>query len=156
MLNYSLERFMTIGDRISLFAKKCYGSQKNFAEFLHMSPQQITAYVTGTRTAHIYILRQFYNSGMSVDWLLTGQGSMFADNPRGQKLMEELQKKYKYEFEHDPTLQPPTKRLNQDDIKQIVQLATVETLRELAEAGRIELKEGESMDDLIVKEGEFE
>lgn len=79
---------MTFGERIRIFAKKCYGSQKNFAEHINFDYSYLNRIALGKNTPGADILQKFYEAGMSINWLLSGKGSMFADNSVGKQLME--------------------------------------------------------------------
>lgn len=66
----------TIGSRISEFAIKVYRNKKTFAERMGMLPQQLNAYIQGERSPSYEILEKFFNTGMSIDWLISGEGDM--------------------------------------------------------------------------------
>ena len=47
---------------------------------------QISRYLNGSNFPSTDMLAKFYSAGMSIDWLLSGNGTMFVDNPEGRKL----------------------------------------------------------------------
>jgi transcriptional regulator with XRE-family HTH domain len=77
---------MTLGNRISLFINSCYKSQSQFAELVQLDPSSLNRYIHNKCTPTIDILEKFKKLGMSIDWLIDGQGSMFAQNEVGGKL----------------------------------------------------------------------
>ena len=75
------------GNRIAEFAKLFYGSQKKFAIAIGISPQHLHAYVKKkSRKPGYEILEKFHQSGMSINWLISGTGKMTADNSIGKIL----------------------------------------------------------------------
>lgn len=69
-------------------------NMSNMARKLGINRNQMQTYVTNT-TPSADVLRKFVDIGISSDFLLTGKGSMFADNKKGQQ----LKLKYDIEFE---------------------------------------------------------
>lgn len=76
---------MIVGERLAQFIKKSYKIQKEFAEFTKISAQQVNNYVTGRSKPSIDVLEKFVRAGLNSNWLLTGEGIMFADNIAGTK-----------------------------------------------------------------------
>jgi transcriptional regulator with XRE-family HTH domain len=71
----------TLGDRIKAFAKARYGTQKALAEALGMPESQLSGYVKGVKAPASDVMERFRQAGMSIDWLLSGEGEMDAAPP---------------------------------------------------------------------------
>lgn len=81
---------MGIGERIRLFAKRKYGTLKNLAAAMEISPQQLQQYISGKREPGSRILIKFLKLGCDINWLLGG--SEKAESYRVYKLESELRK----------------------------------------------------------------
>ncbi len=77
---------MTLGQRILHFIDVCYGTQKRFAEETGIGAIQLNRYINDKTSPGIEALIRFKDSGMSIDWLVEGEGSMFANNHKGRAL----------------------------------------------------------------------
>lgn len=80
------KKILSFTERLTLFANSCFPSKKDFAEYLGMSPQHLSAYLNGAREPSKKILEKFYIAGLSLDWLFSGSGEMYAQNARGKIL----------------------------------------------------------------------
>lgn len=67
---------MHIGERIRIFAKRKYGTLKNLAEAMEISPQQLQQYISGKREPGSKILAKLLRLGCDINWLLGGSESM--------------------------------------------------------------------------------
>ena len=57
-----------------------YATQKELAEALHVTPSQVSNYLTGQRLPSLQVARTFCDlTGTNLEWLLTGQA------PRGNR-----------------------------------------------------------------------
>ncbi|PJA96841.1 MAG: hypothetical protein CO129_04220 [Ignavibacteriales bacterium CG_4_9_14_3_um_filter_34_10] len=65
-----------IGQRIRVFAKRKYGTLKNLAEAISISPQQLQQYISGNREPGSKILIKFLRIGADINWLLSGNESI--------------------------------------------------------------------------------
>jgi len=81
---------MTIGERLNLFALSCYQSQYNFAKYIGISKSYMNRIVNNKVNPGLDILSKFISSGVSVNWLLEGKGSMFANNQTGRNLKNKI------------------------------------------------------------------
>ncbi|OGU39106.1 MAG: hypothetical protein A2X61_04675 [Ignavibacteria bacterium GWB2_35_12] len=81
---------MTIGERLNLFACSCYRSQYNFANYLGISKSYLNRIINEKINTGLDIISKFISSGVSVNWLLEGKGSMFANNNTGMNLKNKL------------------------------------------------------------------
>lgn len=70
-----------------LFGETVYNSVKEFAEAVKMAPPNLQKYMNDDREPGSGVLRKLYNLGCNINWLLTGQGDMFADNDIGRQLL---------------------------------------------------------------------
>jgi transcriptional regulator with XRE-family HTH domain len=77
---------MTIGKRLEDFIKKAYKMQREFAATTGISAQQVNNYVTNRSKPSVSILKKFNVAGLNLNWLLMGNGSMFARNETGDRL----------------------------------------------------------------------
>lgn len=69
---------MTLGDRLALFAEERFGSQEKMAAAVALAPQTISKYVKGVSEPGAKTLAKLKTLGLSIDWLLTGEGVMDA------------------------------------------------------------------------------
>ena len=79
-------RVETIGERILAFATAKnegveWGAQTALAALLEMSTQQLSSYVKGGSMPGPDVLRRFRDVGVSVEWLLFGEGEMLSPEP---------------------------------------------------------------------------
>jgi transcriptional regulator with XRE-family HTH domain len=79
---------MTIGERITLFIESCYQTQTKYAELVKLNPSSLNRYVRNKCAPTLDILEKFKSTGMSIDWLIDGKGSMFAQSEEGDKLKD--------------------------------------------------------------------
>ena len=70
----------TIGDRIRHFAKTRFGTLKRFGEAVGLTPSRVTEYVQNQYIPGGDILVRFKEVGMSLDWLVSGEGEMLAED----------------------------------------------------------------------------
>lgn len=69
-----------IGIRIRIFAKRKYGTLKELANALEISPQQLHQYVSGSREPGAKILAKFLRIGCDINWLLGGMETEHSSN----------------------------------------------------------------------------
>ena len=67
---------MTIAERLQKYIDEHYGSHKEFAEKVGITPYTLSRYINDKGIPVTDILLRFLDLGMSVDWLLTGIGEM--------------------------------------------------------------------------------
>jgi len=84
-----------IGQRIKLF-RSLYNKGKplssaQLAHRLDEGPDKIRNYESGRSALPLRLLLKFHNQGLSMHYLLTGEGEMFSDTPEGLRLMSELE-----------------------------------------------------------------
>ncbi len=77
---------MAVHKRLKEFILTCYTSQINFAEEMNLSKSCIARYVSGLVKPDGKCLIKMHEKGLSINWLFSGTGSMFADNETGKKL----------------------------------------------------------------------
>ena len=80
---------MSIGERLKQFIVKCYQNQINFSEIIGLNQATISRYIKNTHQPDSENLIKMQEIGISIDWLLTGIGSMYADNPLGRQFRAE-------------------------------------------------------------------
>lgn len=68
----------TIGSRLKAFAKARYKRLGVFAEAAGINPSQLSDYVADKFVPRGDVLTKFAELGLNVNWLLTGEGEMFA------------------------------------------------------------------------------
>lgn len=81
---------MTLGKRLNLFACTCYRSQYNFSNYIGISKSYLNRIVNDKISTGVDILSKLISSGVSVNWLLEGRGSMFANNNTGKELKNKI------------------------------------------------------------------
>ncbi|MBN1638498.1 MAG: helix-turn-helix transcriptional regulator [Ignavibacteriales bacterium] len=67
-----------ISNRLRIFAKRRYGTLKNLANALNISPQQLHQYVSGRREPRVRVLMKLFTLGCDINWLLGGAESIDA------------------------------------------------------------------------------
>lgn len=72
----------TVGARLRAFAKQKFGSLKAFGQAVDLSPSQVSDYVSDRYTPGGDLLTRMRALGLSVDWLLTGEGEMLVTEKR--------------------------------------------------------------------------
>ncbi len=78
-------------ERIRRFGLKKFGSIKEFAEAMDMSPSNLQAYLQNRRQPGTPILKRLSELGCDIDWLLTGE----ENNDKRLKIIEEQSKRIK-------------------------------------------------------------
>jgi hypothetical protein len=81
-------KLKTAGERIKFFAKKYYGGIGKLASFVNMPQSTFSQYTSKKNPqnpGHDF-LKKMYDSGCSVNWILFGDGDIFAHNETGIKL----------------------------------------------------------------------
>ncbi|MBI9070325.1 MAG: helix-turn-helix transcriptional regulator [Melioribacteraceae bacterium] len=79
-----------IGQRIRMFAKRKYGTLKNLADEMEISPQQLQQYISGKREPGSKVLVKLLKLGCDINWLLGGSESI--ESYRIYKLETEIKK----------------------------------------------------------------
>ncbi len=77
---------MNKADRLLLFIQNCYGGRSVFADEINISRSTISRYITDKNFPTEESLLKFHKAGLSIDWYLTGNGSMYASNAKGIEL----------------------------------------------------------------------
>lgn len=80
-----------MGDRIRKFGLEKFGSIKEFAEAMGMSPSNLQAYLQDRREPGTPILKRLIDLGCDVYWLLTGE----ENNDKRLKIIEEQSQRIK-------------------------------------------------------------
>lgn len=62
------------------------GTMKDFAEALQMKPPALQSYLNGRSKPGFPIMNRLLSLGCNLNWLMSGDGNMFADNPAGKAL----------------------------------------------------------------------
>lgn len=75
----------SIGQRIRQFAETRYGTLKAFGQAVGLTSSALNAYVQDDRTPGAGLLQRFQSAGMSIDWLLNGEGSMDMSRKRAEE-----------------------------------------------------------------------
>lgn len=75
---------MGIGERIRHFGLHTFGKIKDFALAMGMAPPNLQKYMNNEREPGIGILQKLQNLGCSIDWLISGEGSM--QLPRSKRI----------------------------------------------------------------------
>jgi transcriptional regulator with XRE-family HTH domain len=65
---------MTIGQRLRKFGLERYGSIKEFAKAMRMSPPGVQQYLADKREPGTPVLQRLIRLGCDVEWLMTGKG----------------------------------------------------------------------------------
>jgi transcriptional regulator with XRE-family HTH domain len=86
---------MEIFKRLRLFIEQNFLSTREFCELCNCDKSQICRYVNGVKQPSATILQKFYMAGLSIDWLFSGMGDMFASNEQGNILKNQHYQKGK-------------------------------------------------------------
>jgi transcriptional regulator with XRE-family HTH domain len=80
---------MEWNQRLSNFISTNYENQKKFAERTGINYTYVSQLVKGLKNPGSDMLNLIYDSGCSIDWLLYGEGDMYAGNDAGMYLAEQ-------------------------------------------------------------------
>lgn len=81
-------KLKTAAERLKFFAKKYYGGIGKLASHINMPQSTFSQYTSKKNPqnpGHDFLIKM-YNSGCSVNWILFGDGDIFAHNEVGIKL----------------------------------------------------------------------
>ncbi|MFA6571694.1 MAG: helix-turn-helix transcriptional regulator [Bacteroidota bacterium] len=81
---------MKIGNKIKLFIKTCYESQTFFAKLICVDRTYLNRIINDKISPGLDILSKLNLSGISLEWLLNGNGSMYSANAVGEKLRKKV------------------------------------------------------------------
>lgn len=79
----------TPGERIKQIAKSVFGSVGNMAVALKMTQASLSQYITARRDVGPALILNLERIGIGSDYILSGNGSVYADNDAGRKLREQ-------------------------------------------------------------------
>ncbi len=82
---------MTFNIRLKEFIHNNYDSIKSFSDQIKIDQTQLSKYIKGIHTPSYDILVKLFDAGLNINWLISGTGSMFADNDVGNKLRMEYE-----------------------------------------------------------------
>ncbi|MFN3196132.1 MAG: helix-turn-helix domain-containing protein [Chlorobiota bacterium] len=68
---------MSFSGRLRVIADDVYGSQVELAEKLGLTNIAVNNYISGKRKPSFEVISNLYNLGFSIDWLISGKGSMY-------------------------------------------------------------------------------
>lgn len=74
------------GERLREFITKNYVSINTYSRIINVEPANISRYVNGHFAPSQRILKRINDTGCSIDWLMTGKGTMYANNDNGELL----------------------------------------------------------------------
>lgn len=77
---------MTAGKRLQIFVITCYESVSNFSEFVNISVSTLNKFFSDKLFPDLTGLIKLKSTGLSIDWLVDGCGSMYARNETGETL----------------------------------------------------------------------
>lgn len=121
----------TTADRIRAFISRHFKNKKEFAEQIGISQQHLSAYLTGKRVPALDLLSRFHQVGMSIDWLISGEGSDIANSEGGEKLRREsVSNRSNISEVHDSrTVKVPFIR-DAEDLKRLMKEAMTEVIHD--------------------------
>jgi len=99
---------MEIFERLRFFVENNFNSTRIFCELSGIDKSQICRYISGNMQPSASILQKLYLIGLNINWLLSGNGSIFADNPKGNELKAKHEDKYS-----DDTIKEVKERVKQ-------------------------------------------
>lgn len=78
------------GERLREFARRCYRSVAELEREMEVG-KVLGQYVRGPSEPGFGLLQRLYRAGCNINWLLSGEGSMYAPNARGRELRKEIE-----------------------------------------------------------------
>jgi len=78
-----------VGKRLKKFIVENYGEIKIFSEKFNIPTSTLSLYINGKRDPGAEQLSKIYNSGCDLNWLMDGEGDMYAGNEAGMYLAEQ-------------------------------------------------------------------
>lgn len=124
------------GKRFKLFLTKSKLKQKDVAKIFNCYSTDITKLINGAMHLQKYS-KQIYFLGCNLNWLLTGEGSMYADNKAGKEL------KVKYEepeYIQEENIGNDIEDTNNIDLDEIFDEMKDKLINRLAAAGKLKKK----------------
>ncbi len=76
----------TLGERTRRFGEVAFGSIEEFARTLKIAPSNLQKYLSGERNPGLGMLQRLHELGCNINSLISGDGTMFADNAQGRML----------------------------------------------------------------------
>ncbi|HVZ41285.1 MAG TPA: hypothetical protein VHI13_18545 [Candidatus Kapabacteria bacterium] len=67
----------TQGERIDHFAHKLFGNQRALAKAMAMQPSQVNVYCMNNQAPGYGPLKQLFELGMSIDWLMADENELY-------------------------------------------------------------------------------
>lgn len=123
--------------RLRYFIKIVYdGRSADLARAMGISAQALSSYLSGKRNYGIHFIEKLWKVGCNTNWLLYGDGLVFANNPVGQQLQQKFQNDENFVQTIAPSV-ATVDRLNRSDLKELTETITRNTIKQLAKAGKI-------------------
>jgi len=85
------KKYNPVLERLEIVAETCFGSRPNLARAIGKRPDTLNGYYKSDSVPGGEFLAILREQGISADWLLSGDGSMFADNEAGRTLAARAQ-----------------------------------------------------------------
>lgn len=93
---------MTLGKRLRIFALSSFDELNHFAKAIGTSPAVISQWFKDVKSPSVLYLEKIYKIGCNINWLLSGEGEMFAPNFAGA----EVKRKYDTNSKKDGSSEP--------------------------------------------------
>jgi hypothetical protein len=77
---------MKLGLRLRMFALTAFGELNKFSTAIGTSPAVLSQWLGDIKMPSCQYLERIYRSGCNINWLLSGEGIMLADNEAGKML----------------------------------------------------------------------
>jgi transcriptional regulator with XRE-family HTH domain len=74
--------------RLDEFIIRSYKNYAEFAKAIGVDRSTIWHYINGLTKPPLSRMEDFYKAGVNINWLITGEGSMFSDCENGLRLHE--------------------------------------------------------------------
>jgi hypothetical protein len=81
---------MSIGERLRTFAETGFRTITEFAYAIGSSPQNVYKYFKTDREPSAVVMKRLVEAGCNLNWLVAGDGDMFADNSAGDALRAKI------------------------------------------------------------------
>jgi transcriptional regulator with XRE-family HTH domain len=123
--------------RLRYFIKIVFdGKSADLARAMGISAQALSSYLSGKRNFGIHFVEKLWKVGCNTNWLLYGDGLVFANNPVGQQLQQKMMNDRNFAQTIAPNV-ATAEKIDRDNLRELTELITRNTIKQLVKAGKI-------------------
>jgi hypothetical protein len=114
---------MKLGYRLRMFALMAFDELNKFSTAIGTSPAVVSQWLGDIKMPSCLYLERIYRTGCNLNWLVSGDGEMLADNEAGNALKEKNEKSENHLIEKEVYSIPMITDLRillRDDIEEII------------------------------------